>query len=158
MSRNLSDSTREALYNAQTDACFLVLLKLDSDELASPIYVVNNTENIISVSIEYTAIGFKFILPSEEEEGVSNASIVIDNVDRTIVEAVRSVRKPLTVTANIIEASTPDTIEVGPLEFQLRNVKYNASQVSGDLYYNNYLEKNAGTIKFSNLNFPGLFD
>ena len=158
MSRSLSANVREELYNAQADACFLVLLTIDSDDLASPIYVVNNTENITSNAIEYTAYGFQFILPAEEESGVANASIVIDNVDRSFVQAIRSVRTPLTVIANIIEAGDPDTIEVGPYEFSLRNVSYTAKQISGDLYYENYLQENVSTIKFSNQNFPGLFD
>lgn len=157
MSRTLSTNARRALFASETSACFLALLEFTSDELTEPIYVVNNYENITHNGQVYTAVGFSFTLPTEEDGTVSNASLSLDNVDRSFTAAIRTIRQPLNVRAKVIEASNPDDIEIGPFDFQLRDVSYNSTTITGTLYYLNYVTKNAGTIKFSNQNFPGLY-
>ena len=157
MARTTTSATRSNLYAPATTACYLVLLDVTSTELTNPIYVVNNNEDVTHNSQVYSALGFQFSLPAEKDSEVASSQITIDNVDRNFATAIRSVRNPLNITARIIEASDPDTVEVGPFDFQLRAVKYTASTITGQMYYMNYVEKNAGIHQFSNLIFPGLY-
>lgn len=158
MARTVSQDVRRALYASSTSNCFLVLLDITSTELAQPLRVVNNTEPVTSNGNVYQSIGFTFVLPAETENTVESANLTLDNVDRAFTIAIRSVRRPLNVRAVVIESSDPDTIEIGPFDFQLRNVRYGPDTLSGQLLFNNYVERNASTVTFSNQYFPGLYN
>ena len=158
MARNVSATARAAVNAPQTGEVFLTLVKIDHDDLSAPLYFVNNTENITSNSIEYFATAFSISPPAEEDGVIRNTSIAIDGVDRSVVQAIRSISgNPPTITMSIILASTPDVVEAGPWEFTLTNVHYNAYTVSGDLIYQNYVRDNLSMIKYSANNFPGLY-
>lgn len=155
--RTVSTTAREGMYASQTGEIFLVILEIDHPDLAQPIRVVNNNEAIVSNGDTYLATAFSFILPAQEDGKISNSSLTIDNVDRTIVEVIRTITSFPTVAASVILASDPDVIEAGPFDFQLRNVNYNRNSVTGDLIYESFLRDNLGTVKYKNINFPGLF-
>ncbi len=152
-----SNKAVRAINSQQTDEIFLVTLDITHEDLLSPIYVVNNRYNIVSNGKTYIATAFDFTLPSQEDGVLHNSTLVIDNVDRTILETIRSIDSAPTIEANIILASDPDIIEDGPREFTLRNVTYNRNTISGDLVYGIFLMDYCGTHKYKNLSFPGLF-
>lgn len=158
MARTLSSTMTEQLYRPQTSACYVVLLEFYSDELSESIYLVNNNEAVTHNSQEYTPYNFNFTLPDEDESQALETSITVENIDRRLTIALRSVREPINVRARVVEVSTPDTTEVGPFEFVLRDVRYNATTVTGNLQYLNYVEKYAATLSYTNLEFPGLYD
>ena len=121
MSRTISTTARTAINNPQTSEVFLVLLEISHSSLASPIRAVNNWEDITSNEDLYTATAFNFTPPSQEDGVIGSSQLVIDNVDRSIVMAIRAINSPADITASIILADTPDVIEAGPWEFKLRN-------------------------------------
>ena len=157
MSREISNTARAAINAPETSEVFLVILEISHTSLPAPIRAVNNWQDITSNGDLYTATAFNFIPPAQEDGVISNSQLVIDNVDRAIVEAVRTITSPADVTASIILADTPDVIEAGPWEFKLRDVTYTRETVSGALVYLNYMRDNIGTIKYKNIHFPGLF-
>lgn len=157
MARTVSADVQRELYLPQTSYCFLPLAKIDSTELVSPVYLVSNNEDIVSNGITYLKCQFEFTPPAEVDGTPQNASISLDGVDRSIIEIIQSIENPLTITISVIEASSPDVVEFGAWEFTLRNVSFNASKVSGDLVFQTYLSDNIGTLKYNNINFPGLY-
>ena len=156
MSRNLSAITTQALLRQQTDQVFLLLVEIDHADLAVPIRLVNNYESIISDYETYEAAAFAFTPPVEEDGTIKNSRITFDNVDRAIVEAVRSISSPPTVEVSVVRAADADTVEAGPWTFYLRAVNYDAHTVSGELYPDNPLALNASNVKYKNTTFPGL--
>jgi hypothetical protein len=159
VSRSVSTTMEGAITAPETSEIFLTLLDIEHGELPSgTIRVVNNNEDVTANTNTYIATAFQFTPPSQNDEDIQPAKITIDNVDRVIVEAIRTITSPATVTARIVLASDPDTTEVGPFEMVLQNVTYNASTVSGELIYLQYLQENAGTISLDNVNFPGLIE
>lgn len=157
MARTVSADVQKELYLPQTSYCFLPLAEINSDELDEPVYLVSNNENIISNGNTYIKCQFEFSPPAEVDGTPQNASISLDGVDRSIIEIIQSINDPLTVTISVIEVSSPDIIEFGPWEFTLRNVTFNASKVTGDLIFQTYLLDNISTLKYNNINFPGLY-
>lgn len=155
--RTVSTNAREAMNASQTGEIFLVTLDIDHPDLAQPLRVVNNNEAIISNGETYLATAFSFVLPAQEDGKISNSTLSIDNVDRNIVEIIRTITSFPTVVANVLLASDPDVIEAGPFDFQLRNVNYDRNTVSGELIYESYMRDNCGTVKYKNTLFPGLF-
>jgi hypothetical protein len=157
MSRNVSSTTRQAFYAEQTGYLFLVLVEISHADLTNPIRLVNNYESIVHNGDTYDAFAFNFTPPVEVDGEIKNAEISFDNVTRQVVEAIRSITSPPDVTAKLIRADAPDTVEAGPWEFKLRNVTYQRQEVSGELVPDGPLRLNISTISYSNLTFPGLY-
>lgn len=157
MSRTVSSVFRSAAFAQQTDQIYLILVVINHASLAQPIRVVNNFSNITSNGNEYIGCPFDLELPGDSEEALPGASIIICNVDRQIVQAVRSVTGPPTITISVILASSPNTVEAGPYSMILREANYDTMSVSGNIVSEDVLNESYPGDSFTPGNFPGLF-
>lgn len=154
---NASAALRQAVMQQHGDTPFLTLLVLSSPDLASDIHLVNNREEVTSNGTAYQPYAFTVALPSDEEGKVTSVQLVIDNVDRAIVEAARTTNAPVTVSISVVLADNPDTVEVGPYDFILRSVSYTQETVSGQLVYQERLEREFPQHRMTARLVPGLF-
>lgn len=158
MPREVSLTALQAMLAQQTGEVFLVCLKISHDDLASPLRFVNNTEPVTRSDGEYLPAAFEFRLPNDSEDNVPTAEISIDNVDRQIIEAIRGLKKAPQLEVNIVLASSPNTVEVGPVEFKLKQFRYDAQTISGTLgYEEDFLNQGFPKYKFSPRLTPGIF-
>jgi len=156
--RVLSGPARAAIFAQSTDEVFLVLLTIAHPNIADgPLRFVNNMSNIFSRGNEYLAFPFDIILPDENENRPPRAKLTIDNIDRRIVRAVREVQGQVTVTLEIVLASSPDIVEYGPSELTLTDVLYDALTVEGNLGPEDVLSEPIPGDSFDPSRFPGLF-
>ncbi len=155
--RSVTAVTKIALQSQQTDKLFLVILEIDHADLGSPLRMVNDTQSIVSNGDTYLPVAFKFTPPIEEDGTIRNSSLTVDNIDRAIVTAIRSIDSPADVEASIIRFDDPDVIEAGPWSFKLRNVIYTVDKVRGDLIPDNPLRFYGSVLAYRNLEFPGLY-
>lgn len=156
MPRNLS-ATAIASQNAEnTSEIWLVLLTIDHDLLAQPIRLVNNNEAITSNGNQYIACAFDVDLPGEDAEGPISARLRVDNVDRVIVNTIRSINSPPQITLQVVLASDPDVVEVEYTGLILRSTDFDQFVVSGELRFEDIVvEPIAETI--TPQHFRGLF-
>ena len=131
MPRSLSAAAVSSLNTPQTGEVWLVLLTISNASMTT-IRVVNNTEDIVSRGNTYQAFPFEMELPGEDPDSPSSARLRIDNVDKRIVEAVRSISTPPEVTIEVILASQPDTVEISYANLTLRSVEYDVDSVRGE--------------------------
>lgn len=157
MTRATTLTLREAVYGQETGETFIVLLTLDHDDLANPIRVSSDAVDTTSNGNSYTAFPFDLKLPNDEEESVPTARLTIDNVSREIVQAVRTVTGPVEVTMQLVLASDPDTVEADFPDFQLRDVKYDALVVEGQLSLESFAQEPWPAGRFTPADFAGLF-
>lgn len=157
MSRALSVAARQAIFAQQTSSVFLMLLTFDNAEMPSPLRVVNNYENITSNGNEFIAYPFAFTLPDEETETLAQVELTISNVNRLLVESVRSIGTPLTTTLELVMAESPDTIEAGPFPMTLREVKYDALKLNGTCNFHDLLNQAYPAGTYIPSDYPGLF-
>lgn len=157
MPRDLSINAIVAIFEQETDEVFLVQLKIDHESLDGPIRLVHNTKNIISNGEEYFACAFRASFPASEAGTIPKCKITVDNVDRQIVQAVRSVSSDVTVTLSVVLASTPDTVEYGPLNMMLEKVTYDAFIVTGEVGPEDTLREPHPGGRITPANFPGVF-
>jgi hypothetical protein len=159
MPRSLSSVAKEAIFAQQTAEVFVVLLDLEHPNFAGTIRVCSNDIPVSSRGNLYVPFPFDVILPDESDDAVPRVTLRIDNVDRRIVSELRSVvtNVPVTVRMTVVLASSPDTIEVGPMEFSLRDVEYTATTVEGTLLYEDVLNESFPADSFTPSRFPGLF-
>ena len=155
--RDLSNNAILALTADSTSEVCLPILAIKHEDLPETLYFVRNLEQVISNGHTYLPCAFDINLPSEKDEAISNAMLTIDNVDRAIVTAIRSISSPPSITLSIILADSPDVLEIGPLEFILRNITYNVQTVSGELVFEDRLFMNIPGDSFDPFLFPGLF-
>lgn len=152
--RTLSTNARAALYAAQSDEVWLQLLTVEHSAIATPIRIVANTENIVSRGETYTAFPFQISLPATSAESVE---LVVDNVTRELIEEVRGIDTPLTLTLEVVLASAPDTVEAGPFAFQSRAVEYDVQRMRFTLAYEPLLQEPFPAYTYTPLDYPGLF-
>lgn len=152
--RTISTDGRAALYASQTDDVWLQLLTIEHDDIVTPIRLANNTEDVISRGDTYTAFAFELSLPATAQESVE---LTVDNVTRELVEEVRSIDTPLTITMEIVRAADPDTVEAGPFEYQSRSVEYDVQRMRFTLAYEPILQEPFPAYTYTPIDYPGLF-
>src|SRR5262245_40935514 len=157
MPRALSTAARQAIYGAQTAEVFLPLLTITHPALSPSLYFVSNTQNVTSRGQLYLGWPFEIALPGEFEDQQPVVQLRIDNVDRRILEGIRMLTSPPTVTLEVVLASAPDTVEGGPFELTLRGIKYDALAISGSLTYEDTLNEPAMQYRITPALWPGAF-
>jgi hypothetical protein len=151
----LSSAATASIHAEDTDEVWLVLLTINHADLDAPIRVVNNTEDIVSGGVTYIALPFELELPDQGERP-GEARIRVDNVNRAIVEAVRTIQSPPSVEFKIVLASQPDTIEYQHSGLTMRDVTYDLASVQGYLRYEDLSTEPVADI-ITPSRFPGLF-
>ena len=96
-------------------------------------------------------------LPDDDDEKPPTVTLSITAVDRQVVSAVRGIDGDMTVTIEVVLASSPDTVEAGPFDFTLRGVTYDAMTIQGTLAYEDVLNEPFPGDSFTPSRFPGVF-
>lgn len=158
MPRPLSSAARAAIFAQETGEAFIFLLELTHPGFADTLRVCNNGENVTSNGQTYLWFPFELTLAGETDDTLPRARLRICNVDRRIVQAVRSVAsQPVTARIALVMASTPDTIEAGWFEFRLVDVGYDELTVEGALEFDDAWNEPYPADSFTPSRFPGLF-
>jgi hypothetical protein len=156
MSRSLSTVAKRAAFASQTEQVFLLLLTITHPTMPA-IRVVNNTETIVSNGETFVAFPFEINLPDMHEDRQPYMQLRISNVDRQIVQAIRTLTSPPLVRVDVVVASQPDTIEATFPDFSLRSVDYDALMVEGRLTLDDILSEPYPSGSMNPQDFPGLF-
>ena len=145
----------ESVFPDSSPDVWLVLLTIDSEGLSSPIRVVNNSENIDSAGETFISYPFDITLPNSNDDSPSSSQLRIDNVDRSLVAAIRTITKA-NVKIQIIRAADPDVIEKEWPKFKLVNIKIDQLVISGDLILNNMVNEPFPSDLMTPVYLPGL--
>ncbi len=157
MSRDITLTAKQAIFSQESSEVFLILLTIDHVDLADPIRVVRNTKNIDSRGDTYVGLPFDVDMPEERDDRLGHVTLTIDNVDRKIVTAIRSLTSAPSVTMEIILASDLNTLEAGPFPFTLRDTEWDSLTVTGVLSFEDVLNEPYPGDSFTPATHPGLF-
>jgi hypothetical protein len=148
-----------AMTAPETGEVFLPLLTITHSTLPQPIRVVRNLTDVVSRGNTYTAFPFQITWPQDREDQLPQVSLAIDNVDRTIGLALRSIRgRGPNVRLEVVLASSPDTLEGGPLDVVLKERDIDAATVGGVLGVEDLLNEPFPADTFAPDKFPALYD
>lgn len=156
MSRELSNVFLQELYKQESGDPFLALFRLSHSSF-STIYLVNNTVNITSNGIEYTAFPVDLQLPVDDGETVREVLITLDNVSQLLIDELRTVTDAIDVEIDMVLASNPDLVEVSLGELKIKNIEYNALQIKGRLYMDDFLNTEISSEKYTPSLYAGIF-
>jgi hypothetical protein len=157
VSRTISSAARRAVFAGETDEAFLVLLTLSHDDLPAPVRVSSDAADTVSRGDTFSAYPFLLALPDDADSRAPRARLVIDNVDRQIVQAVRALSGAPRVLMEIVRASDPDTVEARFADFRLTDVEYDSHLIRGDITVEDFTAEPFPANVFSPGFFPGLF-
>lgn len=157
MPRDVSQVFRNELYSPSMRVVPLVTIDITHPSIhPQVIRLVNNNQNIVWDGNTYLASSFNFTPPMQEESSAQDASISIQNIDRGLVELVRTIEGKPKIVVNIVIASDDVVREAGPFSFLLGGVTYNKDIISGSLTYDIRPTQILSTLKYSVSLFPGL--
>jgi len=148
-----------ALFAQETDAVYLPLLTITHASLGTPIRLVADTVDLVYGGNTYTALPFDVSMPADTEDRISEVPVTIDNVDRAIVTAIRSITSPPSVYLEIVmKLAGSATSQIPSTKYRLNGVKYDATKITGTLgVAADYLNEPAVKDRFDQINAPGLF-
>ena len=156
MSRSLTSTFLASLNAGQTSEVYHTLIVMSGGGITTRRYV-DNYEDVVSGGETYTAAAFDPRLPDDVEDRIPDVNIVIDNVDRSIMQDIRSATSAPDITISIVLQSDPNTVEVGPVSFKIRAVDYDKYTISGTLKHEDILNEAFPRRSYTPINFPGLF-
>lgn len=155
--RTISAAARAALYAPQTSQVFLNLLEISHDEMVTPIRLVDNNEDVVSGGNTYTAFPIVVQRPPDQEGTLPRVQLTVTNVTREFIDEVRSIASPFTITISVVMASSPDTVESGPYEFESLSCEYDAQNITFTLGYEALMQEPFPYQIYDPTNYPGLF-
>lgn len=157
MSRNVSDTLKSAVFASETAEVFILLLTISHPNLATPIRVSSDSVDTPSRGNTFVAYPFEMTLPTDGSGGPPRCQLSIDNIDRMIIQNIRSIGSSPSVDIEIVLASALDTVEASFPAFNLREVRYDALVVEGEITLESFLGEPYPAALFSPADFPGLF-
>ena len=168
MPRDLSTSFRRMLEAEATGRMLVVVAIFQHDDLSAPIRIVNDTKDYLIGSDRYYGAPFDIELVTDTD-GVPEARMSVQNVDRRVGLQIEDIVTSPTVTIRVYDSNdfdldadpreatgTPTAeYEAGDLEFA--EIDITAERVSGTLILRDYgAEPWPKTLATQDL-FPGLF-
>ena len=139
---------------------FAVLVTLSHPTWAAPIRVSSDGVNTRHANQTYERFPFNITMPEQNGRSVPRVTLSICNVDREIVQQVRTARQtntPIQVEVKAIRVGDEEGVEAGPYTFALREVEYDAVVVEGVLGMEDLLNEPFPKDTYSPAMFPGLF-
>jgi len=157
MARELSVPALRSVLAQHTSEIWLELV---SFQLADDTIVgrwVKDTVEVVSRNHTYVPSFWEMSLANSEPGELPEVRFRIDNVSRELIDELRTVTQRIRIIHEIILRSSPDIVEVGPLNYMLRSVTYDANFIEGVLGYEDLLSESFPQHTFTPARFPGLF-
>lgn len=134
------------------------LLEITHPQLASPIRVVNDTQDIVHNGNTFFAVAFRIKVPDDISKSVPQVPIAIDNVGRELTQFLHETNGGKGAEVKIMQVmrDTPNLVEQ-EYTLTLVGVRQNMMEISGQLSYENFLDIPCLTATFNPESAPGLF-
>ncbi len=151
-----------AAVNAQeTGEAFIVLVTIAHPDLPSPVYLNNSGANLVSRGNTYLACPFQPTLVEDTDDRPPQAKLSIDNIDLTLVAALREAAAagvPPLVALEVVRLSDPDLVEAEFTDFEMRDITYNSLTIEATLSLESLFQEPACGYSFTPTYFSGLFN
>jgi hypothetical protein len=134
------------------------LLEITHAQLAQPIRVVNDTQDITSNGNTFIAMAFRVSLPDNFAQQMPRARLSIDNIGRELTQWLEASNGGAGATVRIMQVmrDAPNVIEAD-FTLDLLNVSQNMMEVSGELGYEDTLNRPGMVATYRPENTPSIF-
>ena len=142
-----------------TTASFNALATLTVTTAAgtSVLYICNNNTPIVFGGHTYMPVSFTFDPPDASRDGASqNGQLTLGSVDQTFPNIALSATKDIKMTiTTLLSKSSGANEALEDWDFTLRNVQWNALQLTAELVYDTYMDVLVPGLSYDADNFPG---
>ena len=145
-----------AINAPETSEAFIWLLTITHADLTPTIRLANNSRNIRSRGLVFTAFPFDVTLANDEQDRPPRISVSIINVSRTISASLEGLDGNPTVDLEMVMAATPNVLEASLPGFDLVGQRYNWLRFSGTLGLEDFLQEPYPDMRFSPSVTPGV--
>jgi len=135
-------------------------IRISTDPTAELTELTTDTEKVYGTTSDgkdYIFLPVRIKLPDDTDEGPGEMQLEIDNVHRAYTETIRSIYTPVTCKVDIVMDNALDVIDASWPEFQLTNISYNATTITGTLRLETLESEPYPAGSFTPGYFPGLF-
>lgn len=159
MSRPLSPKALQAVLAQQTDEVPLMCITISHSSFAAPYYLVFDTQPLQRAIAEFEPFAFQLTLAPESEDALPQVQMTIDNIDRKILTAIRTIPagERVSMSMEVVLASQPDTVEVGPVDYKFLSIDFDQAQITGTLGFDDDLLNTTLGQTYTPVNSPGIF-
>lgn len=151
----------ETAFRAATDEAtsevFVTLITFSSSDLPSPLRFALNDENIISNGDTYLASGFQYKPPTQGDEAASTGTLRLDNLDKSITDAIHQMSSSPDITIVEVLVSDPDTPQYTLPPFKFFNINWNRDTVEGTIGVLDDQDEPSVSLAYTPKHAPGLF-
>ena len=158
--RTITPATLRDMLVEDTGRVILICLTISHPTMATPIRLVNDIKDLTWGGDTFIGMPFTVTLAGETEETISDVTLTVENVDRRMVEAVRTIQSAPTLLLQIVTVDEAGTVaqESGDMVFRLQSVDADALSLSGTLGLEaDYLNEPAVKDRFDPTVAPGMF-
>ena len=154
---SFSDAFKIALLEQNTDEVFLWLLTIEHAQSSTVFRLVNNLDDVVSRGNTYMAFPFQFMLPEDDGVTLPTIQINVDNVSLELIEIIRTYGTGITITAEIVLASAPNTVEYSVDDLSLVDATYNTQSVTLTAQIQDLLNQRFPADDYLPRTLPGMF-
>lgn len=163
----LEDAYKEALALAPTNVVHLHTLEISHPDKAVTLYLVCDRQNhtlvtniVGPVTHEFTACSFRIQLPSQNDQGVPEMPVAMDDTDNMVTDWLKPIiesQEPVTITYRPYLAQFPTVPQMNPpLILYLRDARKKGPEVVGRATFADIVNKKFLTELYTRERFPSL--
>lgn len=158
MPKSVSTTYQEKVNSTGANESPLTALEITHVDLATPIRIINDNQDLVHLGDTFAAMAFRITLPDDSDGGLPRAELSVDNVGKEMMQWIESSAGGQGAQVRIIQLlrSIPDTVE-WEITMDLTNVKATMFEVTGTLGFDDLLNKPAVTLTYRPDTAPGLF-
>lgn len=156
MSRGSSDNFLSVINNEYPNDIFIHLVTVFWPD-GSTSYYAKNYEPVTSRGQSFQEAGFKINLPEEPTDSVPTLRMNFNIGERTLPNKLLDSVEPPLVRFEIVLASDPDIVELGPFDFDVREFEAQGTSVSVEVGFEPILDLSIPQIAYTPTLMPGLF-
>ncbi len=166
---SISVNFRSSAYASETGRVPILLITFDHADMDVPIRIstdptqrVLETDEIIAYGTisrgdTFTFLPVSFKLPDDTDTGPGNMQIELDNVDRALIETIRTIQSPISVKVEIVMDNALDTVDITWPEYLLTGITYDATTITGTMSLENLMREPFPGVSFTPNTAPGVF-
>lgn len=157
MAKNYTEHFKERTSSTSGEAPSY-LVEITHPQLAVPIRVVNDTQDLVHNGNTFIACAFRIQFPEDIAQTMPRVPVAIDNVGRELTQWLEASNGGRGAQFRIMQVmrDTPDVVEQ-EYTMTLLSARQNIIEVSGELGYENFLDQPCMAALYSPETAPGLF-
>lgn len=155
--RTLSPEAAASALAQQTSVVWLACLTISGTGLDTFRIVTDNVP-LVRAAGTFQPYPFEAELPKDVERSAGTVPVRICNVDREVVRLLKEYQGVPTAVLEVVTASAPDSVEMGPFEFSVLSAEADELVIQLQLgYEEGLLNQQAPAQSYTPSNSPGLW-